>query len=208
MVLVVSDLCAYAERVKVAVQELSSRVEGRSLRLKGIEFKAPPLPLGITQSVKDIIIETGSNIARDRFVNVSGFLQLLTVRVRGFEEASDERGISLMVANAVEEIINAASLYALSSSLLDYARTESDQIKEFNYAAVHEALRHLYFVDHVGFSEDHEGINFKTAKDVLTSRETRGESPYIHKMGGQKSSLFQRALLAMSHWLAIQATKA
>ena len=169
--LALAKVTDYAERSAHVLNELVGQCAGRTLpAMTAPEDLAQPLPYDALETLADFI-EYSDTVDVGVLEATVAWIQIHDSRVRGLVKSNrDPAGAQLVLRVQIEGgIIDAASIYAGSGCIYEYARRRSDQIPHIlSWEAVRGALRNMRFWD-----EEHVRLY-----QVVAGRENHSVGPF------------------------------
>ncbi|WP_443750196.1 hypothetical protein [Asticcacaulis solisilvae] len=209
MPLLLSDIIDYTdaqvEGLRLIFADLEQDLEDR----RGRVFAAPPLDANIVQRLQDAIEASPRADIQERLADVLSTMQLVNSRLNGLALASWEHDGQLSRENLIENMIDVASLRALTSTLYRYVRRETETLDSYTYDTLMDEVRGIYFFDRSGRDDDIDGPNFPIILERIEGWRRANLDPYIFRLNPQRQrpSILRRWFSSASVWAAEMASR-
>lgn len=124
--LTLSGLCAYATSMLAELSQIR-----RVFHYLGDEqiphhFSPPPPPIELVSSLQGMIEATNQDNVVDLISEIIGEMQVLSGRVNMLTDVTEAHHVIGQAQNVDEYMLQAAKIYALASSLFEFARRENE----------------------------------------------------------------------------------
>ncbi len=148
--LTLSLIIEYAEESSRILHSVYNQREDQSIPYEARKIHFPKIPEVAVSSLQSFIAAPrggmGNHKLREKLeLEVKQRINKMIVRIQiqnSRLRKLDSREVVLTL-NIEEYVLDTAKIYAMTSSLFDYARYKSDKPNEINWGRVSEALRHL-----------------------------------------------------------------
>ena len=124
--LTLSGLCAYATSMMDELSQIRSVFNHVGDDQMPPRFNPPPPPVELVSSLQEVIEATNRDNVIDIISEIIGEMQVLSGRVAMLNDETQNRHVVGLAQNVDEYMLQAARIYALASSLFEFARREDE----------------------------------------------------------------------------------
>ncbi len=124
--LTLSGLCAYATSMMGELSQIRSVFNHVGDNQMPPRFNPPAPPVELVSSLQEVIEATDRDNVVDVISEIIGEMQVLSGRVAMLHDETQNRRVVGLAQNVDEYMLQAARIYALASSLFEFARREDE----------------------------------------------------------------------------------